>query len=97
MVAGYADGTFGSSRPITRAEIAVILERVVRKGLVPVTLADGVTFADAGAIPAWAKDGVRTAGMAGLVRGFPDGAFRPATNATRAEMAAMLYRLVAQR
>jgi len=64
---------------------------------VPVTMADGVAFADAGAIPAWARDGVMAASMAGLVRGFPDGTFRPAANATRAEMAAMLYRLVAQR
>lgn len=72
LVAGYADGTFGGSRRITRAEMAVILQRVIRKGLVSVTFTAGVDFADAGAFPAWAADSIGTANTAGLVRGFPD-------------------------
>jgi len=97
LVAGYADGTFGGSRRITRAEMAVILQRVIRKDLVPVTFTAGADFADAGAFPAWAADGIRTAGTAGLVRGFQDRTFRPGSATTRAEAAAMLYRLVAER
>lgn len=97
LVAGYADGTFGASRPITRKEIAVILDRVLSKGLAQMPMADELTFADAEDIPAWAKSGVRTAGKAGLVRGFPDGTFLPGNPATRAEQAVMLHRLVTQR
>ncbi len=97
LVAGYADGTFGGARRITRAEMAVILQRVIRKGLVPVALTAGADFADAAAFPVWAAEGIRTANMAGLVRGFQDRTFRPGSATTRAEAAAMLYRLVAER
>jgi hypothetical protein len=97
LVAGYADGTFGGSRRITRAEMAVILQRVIRKGLVPVVWTAGTDFADANALPAWAADSIGTASRAGMVRGFQDRTFRPGSTATRAETAAMLYRLVAER
>jgi hypothetical protein len=97
LIAGYADGTFGGSRRITRAEMAVILQRVIRRGLVPVVWTAGTDFADAVAFPAWAADGIRTASTAGLVRGFKDRTFRPGSTTTRAEAAAMLYRLVAER
>jgi uncharacterized protein YjdB len=97
LIAGYADGTFGGSRRITRAEMAVILQRVIRKGLVPVALTAGTDFADAGTFPAWAAEGIRMASTAGLVRGFQDRTFRPGSTTTRAEAAAMLYRLVAER
>jgi len=97
LVAGYTDSTFGGSRRITRAEMAAILQRVVRKGLVPVVWTAGIEFADAAAFPAWAADSIRTANTAGLVRGFPDGTFRPGSTTTRAEAAAMLYRLIAER
>jgi protocatechuate 3,4-dioxygenase beta subunit len=97
LIAGYADGTFGGSRQITRAEMAVILQRVVRKDLVPVVWIEGKDFADAKALPGWAAESIRTASAAGLVRGFQDGTFRPGSTATRAETATMLYRLVAER
>jgi hypothetical protein len=95
LLAGYADGTFGGARRITRAEMAVILERVIRKRLVPVGWTAGADFADAKALPAWAADGIRTASSAGLVRGFQDKTFRPGSATSRAEAAAALYRLVA--
>jgi hypothetical protein len=97
LVAGYADGTFAGSRLITRAEMAVILQRVIRKGLVPVNWNVGTDFADVQVLPAWAADGISTATRAGLVRGFQDRTFRPGSATTRAEAAAMLYRLVAER
>ena len=54
-------------------------------------------FADAGAFPAWAAEGIRMASTAGLVRGFQDRTFRPGSATTRAEAATKLYRLVAER
>jgi hypothetical protein len=97
LIAGYADGTFGGSRRITRAEMAVILQRVIRKGLVLVIWTAGTDFADAKDFPAWAADGIRTASTAGLVQGFRDRNFWPGSAATRAEAVTMLYRLVAER
>jgi hypothetical protein len=97
LVTGYLDGTFLPNRQITRAEIAAILARVIERRLVPVGQAGDAVFADAGAIPAWALEGIRSAARAGLVRGFPDHSFRPGNNTTRAEAIVMLYRLIAER
>jgi polyhydroxybutyrate depolymerase len=97
LVAGTPDGNFTPARQITRAELAAILARVVERRLVPVSTVEEVDFADARAFPAWAVAAVRTANTAGLVRGFPDGTFRPGRSVTRAEAAIMLHRLIAER
>ncbi|MBS4008594.1 MAG: Ig-like domain-containing protein [Clostridium sp.] len=97
LIAGYADGTFGGSRQITRAEMAAILQRVINKGLVPVLPTAGTDFIDANIFPTWAASGIRLASTTGLLRGFQDRSFRPGGITTRAEAAAILYRLVAER
>jgi hypothetical protein len=97
LVKGFPDGSFAPARQITRDELAAILARVIERRLVPVGNAEEIMFADAAAIPAWARDAVRSAITAGLVSGFPDRTFRPGATTTRAESTAMLYRLVAER
>jgi len=97
LVGGNADGTFAPARRITRAELAVILSRVVQQDLVTVPRVPTVIFADQHTIPSWAVSGVRMAAEAGLVQGGGDGRFNPHNFATRAEVATMLYRLVAAR
>lgn len=97
LVGGYPDDTFGGIRNIKRAEMAVILQRAICKKLVPVSFNTVVKFADAAIHPAWAADGIRIAGEAGLVRGFPDHSFGAENTTTRAEAAAILYRLIAER
>lgn len=94
LIVGYADGTFEASQQITKAEVAVILSRVIYKSLMPVTLTDAADFADVATIPVWAKDAVRTAARGGLVRGYPGNTFRAGNVTTRGEVATMLYRLV---
>ena len=94
LIFGYSDGTFDASQQITRAEVAVILSRVIYKALMPVTLTNAADFADVATIPNWAKDAVKTAARGGLVRGFPGNVFRAGNMTTRAEVATMLYRLV---
>jgi len=97
LVGGNADGSFAPERGITRAELAVIMARVVQQGLVTVPRVPAAVFADQHAIPAWAASGVRMAAEAGLVQGTGEGRFNPHNLATRAEVATMLYRLVAAR
>jgi uncharacterized protein YjdB len=95
LMGGFPDGTFGSVRGISRAEIAAILERVISRGHVRVdTMPNAVSFADN--IPAWARNGVQIAARAGLMSGFLDNTFRPERIASRAEVAAILYRLIAE-
>jgi len=95
LMGGYPDGTFGAERGVSRAEIAVVIDRVIGGRHVRVHRTElPVTFADA--IPAWARSGVESAARAGILRGFADNTFKPERTATRAEVAAMLYRLFAE-
>ncbi len=65
---------------------------------VTVTEADAdvplTTFTDAAAISPWARGAVAAAVEASIISGFSDGSFQPAKNATRAEAAVMIRRLL---
>lgn len=84
---------FRANNPITRAELAAILSRVLEDRLGEIT-GQQVQFADAAKIPAWAKGAVNTAAAAGVVGGYQDGTFRAQNNVTRAEAASMILRLL---
>ena len=86
VVKGYEDGTFGAHRPVTRAELAVLLARVL-----PLPAEQGLPYRDAAGIPAWARDAVGRLTAAGLLQGW-EGAYWPKEPATRAEAAALLQR-----
>ncbi|MBC7106968.1 MAG: S-layer homology domain-containing protein [Firmicutes bacterium] len=86
VVKGYEDGTFAADRPVTRAELAVLLARVL-----PLPAAHGLPYRDAADIPAWAQESVARLTAAGLLQG-RDGAYWPKAPATRAEAAALLAR-----
>jgi CSLREA domain-containing protein/uncharacterized repeat protein (TIGR01451 family) len=86
VVKGYDDRTFRPENPVSRAEFAVMLVRLLK--LAPVNGPLGFTDA----VPAWAAPEVGAAVRAGLILGYPDGAFRPDAQVTRAEAAVMLVR-----
>ncbi|MBE0448362.1 MAG: S-layer homology domain-containing protein [Actinobacteria bacterium] len=79
---GYPDGSFGPARNITRAEIAKIVAKVLNLPTGTSTLKDINTH--------WAKEYINSCVTAGIVGGYPDGAFRPDSTATRAEAAKMI-------
>ncbi|MFC4812153.1 S-layer homology domain-containing protein [Paenibacillus sp. GCM10023250] len=96
FVTGFAAGSgsvFQASQRITRAEVAVMGARVLKAaGAAPGGAAK--TFADAAGIPAWAAESIGQAASAGIVDGYPDGAFRPDGTLTRAEAAKIVYALL---
>jgi hypothetical protein len=88
LVEGYPDGTFRPDRALTRAELATLLVRA--SGL---ALAEGgKSFKD---VPAkhWANAYIKTAQVAGLMEGYPDGKFKPEKQISRAEGIAVLARV----
>ncbi|WP_123926588.1 S-layer homology domain-containing protein [Thermodesulfitimonas autotrophica] len=97
LMAGYpCSGSFcfAGARPVSRGEMAVLAARLCAKkggALNPQPL----TFTDAAAIPAWAREAVGAACGAGLISGYPDGSFRFTKSVTRAEAAVLLSRLAA--
>ena len=89
LVAGTGPTTFDPNAPITRAEMAALLAKL----LGPTNSAGSPSvFSDASSVPAWAQTGVNAVVGAGLMSGFPNGAFQPAGLTTRAQAAVVLAR-----
>ncbi|MFC4598199.1 S-layer homology domain-containing protein [Cohnella hongkongensis] len=86
---GYADGTFGPDRNVTRAEIAAMLVRVFDRNE---DAAPG-DFPDVGD-GHWAKAYIDRASGMSLMIGYPDGSFKPDATITRAEMASAIAPLL---
>ena len=91
VLAGYPDGTFQPANNITRAEFAKVV--VAALGLSDAaTIAAGPTnFADVAA-DHWASGYVNIATTKGILKGYPDGTFKPGNNVTYAEAITMLVR-----
>ncbi len=90
---GTSETTFSPELPITREEMAVMIMRAYRKatGLVhPPKL----SFTDTGKISSWATTDVGEACALGLMTGFPDGSFNASHNASRAEAAITIQRML---
>lgn len=87
-----SDGCFYPDQPITREQIVTILLRIYsdqeKETLTPANLD---SYSDAGTISTWAVDSMAKAVGMGLLQGF-DSRLLPLANATRAEVAAMVYR-----
>ncbi len=88
VLAGYGDGRFGSSDPVTREQAAVILHQYAGSP----DAGTALTAADASAVSTYAVNAVAWASANGLLRPDDSGRVNPKTNATRAEVAYMLYR-----
>ncbi|MGQ9513277.1 S-layer homology domain-containing protein, partial [Thermodesulfitimonas sp.] len=89
---GLMSGASGKFRPndtLTRQELAAVSLRLAGLSLQDLT----PTFADAAEIAPWARRAVATAAMAGLMSGVGENRFAPKKPVTRAEAAAVLYRL----
>lgn len=87
ILSGYPDGTFNPSAPITRAEFATLVARIVG---VDETAAQ--SFTDLGGH--WAEKYVATAVKLGWIAGYDDGTFRPDGKITRAEAMTLVNRIL---
>jgi len=95
VVNGYGDGRFGPNDPITREQMAAILFRFAQnKGYNMTARADLMTFADGSAVSSYAMDAISWANTNGLIGGRTETTLVPGGTATRAEVAAILYRFL---
>lgn len=98
IVDGVGNGKFAPNDPITRAQMCAMIERYLDlyrkawKVTLPETGSVSV-MVDESAIPAWALAAVKQCQRHGLVNGFEDGTFRPNDLSTRAQVAAVIYRM----
>ena len=89
LVEGYPGGLFKPRKPITRAELTAVLART--KGYDMEVVSRRKIFKD---LPTrhWASKYVNAAVKDGLVRGYPDGRFKPSKRIARSEAAAAFVR-----
>lgn len=88
IVNGVSDIEFAPDANITRQEIATILARAFK-----LTEKSVDVFADNDSIAEWASDFVYMTKAAGYMQGDENNNFNPIANATRAEVATIIYRL----
>jgi len=89
IVQGYDDGTFKPDANITRGEFASMIVK-----LFPLAQGSAASpdFTDLG--NSWAREAILTLASNGIITGYDDGTFRADRNITRAEMVAILGRIV---
>lgn len=92
---GDSSGYFYPDIPVTREDLAVMLTRYLESGGYTITGTQVAnTFYDRGTISAYARDSVDSLQRAGILSGKRDDYFAPKDNATRAETAKVLYKLL---
>ena len=96
IVGGYSNGCFGPNDDITREQFAAILYRYARyKGERTSVYEDAEisSYTDSSSISNYAVDAFRWAYSEGIIKG-NNGKLMPAAGATRAQVAAMIYRFL---
>ena len=96
IVEGYPDGTYRPDVNISRQDLALILTRYeVFSDIIPAEDPNNAReFSDQASIREDAKDAVNTLVLQGIIQGRTNGTVDPRGNATRAEFAAMLHRIL---
>src|SRR5690606_20728756 len=89
ILRGYPDGTVRPDAPVSRAEVAVILDRLIGKS--GGTGVEIPTFIDVNS-QNWAYSSIMRLSSLGIVRGVAEQKYGPDRSVTRAEMATMVDR-----
>lgn len=89
-IVGYPDGSFRPDSPVTRAEIAAVLNCVLKNDL---QTEEQISFTDVSA-DAWYADAILRLARLNVFNGYPDGTFNPDGELTRAEIAVIVCKMV---
>ena len=93
IVNGYGEGLFGTDDPVTRKQIATILERYINyKGITVPSTMEYRVFADSADISEWAEGAIKLMSKLGVITGKPGDLIDPKGNATRAEVSSIIHR-----
>lgn len=95
LIGGYEDGSFRPEANITREQMAVMIANALSfAGRSPQMDSAIPTFSDAADISIWAAEATRRLAGLGIIRGVTDTTFVPQANATRAQSAVMITRML---
>ena len=95
IVNGYEDNTFKPMNNVSREEMAAMLMRYAEFKQIDVSATKDISgYQDAAKVSSWAQQNMSWANSAGLIQGDEHNNLNPKGNATRAEAAMILLRLV---
>lgn len=89
LITGYEDGTFRPDIPVTRAEFSVLITKFLK--MEPIA-SENYPFSDISAH--WAAPYILASYQNGFISGYENGTFQPDYYITRAEVTAMLNRVL---
>lgn len=93
ILKGDTKGYVNSSQPITRADVAVMVDRALQlKGKYKQT--GSLTFKDANSLPSYASDSIKRMTFYGIIQGKGNNTFAPSEAANRATSAVFIYRML---
>ncbi len=94
LIRGYGDGLFGPDNPVNREQMAKIISDFAAMMGQDVSVYEGalLNFTDGNRIAVWARAGVGWCSGNSIITGMPGNVFSPQTNATRAQVAAIMQR-----
>ncbi|MGO4546282.1 GLUG motif-containing protein [Paenibacillus sp. 2TAB23] len=92
IVKGTSAQHFGANTAVTRAEFVVMLMRMLK--VEQFEESTPISFLDQDSIPEWARPAIYTALKQGMIEGYVDETLRPLDTINRAEMAAIIARVM---
>jgi len=94
IVKGISETEFAPTADVTREQMCVFVGRYLRTFGYSLALGEKAMFSDAASIAPWAAEDVEYCQRAGIINGKPGGIFDPQANATRAENASVMRRMI---
>jgi hypothetical protein len=94
IVNGKLDGSFGVHENITREDMAVMVYMAMKYKQLELATDATATFIDQESIAAYAQQAVAVMQAEGIINGIGNGQFAPKQNASRAQVARLIYNLL---
>ena len=94
IIKGIDETHFAPNAPITRQDLATILVRFVQYMEIDLPKNESAAFTDEDKISDYALENVKILAASGIIKGMDDGSFAPRENVSRAQIAALLHRLL---
>ena len=90
IISGIGDNLFDPDRPVTRQELAVMIDNALKLQIIN----GGSAFADVTLLSnPWSYAAIQAVSGSGVITGYPDGTYRPDCDVTRAEMTVYMSRM----
>jgi hypothetical protein len=94
LISGVGDHQFAPNALITREQMAVMVARALGSNAPAINGTELNVFGDRSTVSSWAVIGMEEAVKAGIVGGMATDTLAPQTDATRAQAAGIIYKLL---